>query len=154
MMNRQTVTTQLQEAREALQKNEKEHEILKSLIFGLEGWLEMMGYQEKPTSAQQPKLLDVGRPRRRAAPIRNDGKPSFRSAVLQVLQDARGRPLHCQEILDRARKLGAETNAKDPVKIVDLVGVSLQNERQAPIERVSVLTWRWTGPLDGLAEAR
>lgn len=73
---------------------------------------------------------------------RPKGTRSLRGAVLQIVQDARGAPLHSAEILKRARAMGAETAAKDPKAIIDLMLYSLKKSGK-PVEKTAPRTWRY-----------
>lgn len=136
-MDEQSVRSQLLEVRKTLARNEEEHEILLSLLNGFEGWLRLHA------NGRSPQLtLPLETTQARTAPR---GEISLRSAVLQVLKEARGQPLHSKEILVRATALGAATTSKDPVAIVDLTAYSLQ-KGGATIEKTGPRIWHWAGP--------
>ncbi len=93
-------------------------------------------------SVKQPtlELLDGRKPS--GKPI---GDRSLRSSVLPILQDAGGSPLTTTDILERARAMGADSAAKEPTKVVDLILYTLKKRKGAPIQRVGPQTWRWVG---------
>ncbi len=131
-MDRATVRKQLDEVRTALKRNEDEHRVLVSLLQGYEGWLRL----NPETEVQQLALVPEGPTRK--------GSMSFRSAVLRVLQEARGEPLNVREVLVRATTLGAITGAKNPLGAVDLMAYSLAKNH--PVEKVGPRTWRFIEP--------
>jgi len=131
-MEEKTVRGHLDEVREALKKNEEEREALLEILRGYEGWLRLRG------SNGQLKLAEAKVPL-----AARKGVVSFRSAVLAVLREAHGEPLHSKEILQRALSMGATTTAKSPQAITDLMCYSLKEVH--PIEKVAPRTWRWRG---------
>ena len=145
-MDEVTVREQLHAVREDLERNEAEHAVLESLLKGYEGWLRLMA-GNGVSASQLPMMAAVVNGKARAvngkARTAPKGRRSMRGAVLQVLADARGESIHAKEILRRARELGANTTAKDPEAIMDLMGYSLREGH--PIEKSAPRTWRWVG---------
>jgi hypothetical protein len=88
-----------------------------------------------------PPFIEPSSTKRGRAP---KGTISFRQAVLTVIRDARGEPLHVKEILARTKKMGAITTAKDPHAITDLMSYSLMKSGE-PMKKVAGRTWAWTG---------
>ena len=131
MMEEKTVREHLAEVREALKKNEEEREFLLSVLRGYEGWLRLRG-----SNGRQLEFVES-----KAGPSAPKGTVSFRSAVLTVVREAHGEPLHSKEILRRARAMGATTTAKQPEAITDLMCYSLK--KNYPLEKVAGRTWRW-----------
>ncbi len=41
--------------------------------------------------------------------------------------------------------MGADSAAKEPTKVVDLILYTLKKRKGAPIQRVGPQTWRWVG---------
>jgi hypothetical protein len=131
-MEEKAVRKHLDEVKEALKANEDEHEVLLALLRGYEGWLRLHG------SNGEAQLPLVEAKRSATAP---KGAVSFRRAVLAVLKDAHGEPLHTREILRRAQMMGAATAAKQPDAITDLMCYSLK--KQYPLVKTGPRTWRW-----------
>jgi hypothetical protein len=133
-MEAKTVRLNLEEIRGALARNEEEHDVLLSLLKGYEGWLRL----NPEASAPQMSLpLAEGRTPRPATP----GTISMRGAVLRVLREAHGEPLHSKEILRRVTALGAMSNAKNPLGMMDLLAYSLAKSH--PMKKVGPRTWRY-----------
>lgn len=68
---------------------------------------------------------------------------SFRSAVRQVIESHPDQCLSLQEIFEEVTMLGARTNAKKPLNIVDFVLYHLKNDKGLPLERQSGGLWCW-----------
>ena len=143
-MDEAIVRDQLEQVKAALARNEEEHDALVSIVKGFESWLRLNG------------KAGVTHPLPVVAPTSHNGKPvlarhaikgrvSVRQAVLQVLKDARGEPLHVKEIVRRINDLGAISASKNPAGVVGLVAMSLQKRDNQPIERTAGQTWRWAG---------
>jgi len=141
-MEEKTVRDHLAEVREALKRNEEEREVLLALLRGYEGWLRLRG----SNGATQLILAEP-----KAAPAVPKGAVSFRSAVLTVLREAHGEPLHSREILKRVLSMGATTTAKQPQAITDLMCYSLRDAY--PIKKVGPRTWAWISEPQGPSEA-
>lgn len=133
---------QLRELNEALKKVDEEREVLLSLVRGYEGWLRLHGNKGDTATAPLPVPAPRAKAKRSTATL---GTISLRKAVLQVIREAHGSPVHIKEISARAQALGATTTAKDPFRIVDLVAYNLKTRSDQPLERVSPRSWRWTG---------
>lgn len=144
-MDEKAARALLEEAKTKLVSIEEQREVWLAAVQMAEGWLRVYGSAEKPTvQSSLPGLAKRSRGRRSS----QKGDVSLRSAILQVLKDARGAQLHSKEILNRVRGLGADTKAKDPVGIIDLVAINLKTRSDTPIERVAPRTWRWAGDLE------
>lgn len=128
-MDAKTVEKQLEEVKARLRQIEEEREVLIRLVQGFEGWLRL----HPPASQTSLPIAQVAAP----------PSISLQEAVLQVLKDAHGSPLHAREIYRRALDLGAVTNAKEPVNVTDLV--AWQQAKKHPIEKTAGRTWRWAG---------
>lgn len=137
-MDEKTVREHLSEVKAALDRNEDEHAVLESLLRGYEGWLRLNA-KPIPSQAPQRELPSI---RGRSAPKAGE-RPSIRSQVLRVLQEARGEPLHTREILIRLHNMGFEVGGENPHGMVDLQAYSLRKSH--PVEKVGPRTWRWTG---------
>jgi hypothetical protein len=72
---------------------------------------------------------------------RTKGVRSLRGAVLEVLQKAEG-PLTTKEIWRRVQDLGAETDAHNPVAVVDLTVYQLKRTGE-PVKKVGPATWEY-----------
>jgi hypothetical protein len=139
-MDEQTVRQHLAEIRMRLDELDQEREVLLNLLNGYEGWLNLYTSRD----GQQAVLMEAPPVRPRQPRNRPKGSVSLRSAVLHVLREARGAPLHTREILLRAQQLGARTTGKEPLGVTDLTAYSL-NKTGQPIEKVGPRTWRWAG---------
>lgn len=139
-MDEKEIRKQLQEVRTSLRRNEEEHAVLVSLVKGFEGWLRLSGLNgRKPTQSQ---FADV-------SPAPSEQKaPAFRQAVLQVVKEAQGEPLHVGEILRRAKKLGANTSSKNPENSTDLSLYKWKSNGE-PVEKVRARTWIYAEPMSG-----
>lgn len=84
------------------------------------------------------KLAKLDRARR---DVRPKGSISLRSAVLKVVQEA-GAAIKPAEIWIRAKKLGAASDAKHPVSVVDLMAHQLAKTK--PLKKTSE-GWLYTG---------
>jgi hypothetical protein len=144
-MDAEIVKKHLAEVNEQLGQLDEERDVLVSLVRGYEGWLRLHGHTNgsKPKEAM-PIPLPIKSPAKRGRTA-IQGKVSMRSAVQTVLQRAHGEPIHAREILARARSMGAETSAKNPEAVIDLVCYTLKQRKKAPLERIGPMTWRWVG---------
>lgn len=140
-MDTKTVRTQLTEVTERLASLEVERDVLLSLRTGLEGWLALTATRPVPSNGQVTLDLVERRP--------PSGKPvgsvSLRGTILPILQSAGGAPLTTHEILVRARAKGADSAAKDPEGVIDLILYTLKKRSGAQVERVGPQKWRWAG---------
>lgn len=160
-MDTETVRVQLRDVHAALKRNEEEHEILISLAHGFEGWLRLKG-EDQVTTLPLPNVPTAptrrfrwagsrageatGRPTVKRSP-RTLGAISLRQAVREVLEEARGEPLHVKEIYRRVTGKGALSGSKDPESVTDLIALGLRDRDKLPIEKTTSRTWRWvTGP--------
>jgi hypothetical protein len=141
------VREQLEQVRVALARNEEEHEALVTIVKGFEAWLRLNTRPAVtlPLPVVAAKIENAKPPLARHAV---KGKLSVRQAVLQVLKDARGEPLHAKEIARRVSEMGAVTSSKNPAGVVGLVANSLQTRDSQPIEKVAGQTWRWAATGD------
>ena len=134
-MEAKTVRLNLEEIRGALARNEAERDVLVTLLKGYEGWLRL-----NPEALDPPQMsLPLVQQRLPGPTI--PGTPSMRGAVLRVLREARGEPLHSKEILRRVTALGAVSNAKNPLGMMDLLAYSLAKSH--PMKKVGPRTWRY-----------
>lgn len=136
-MDEKSVRAQLDDVSRELDTLDERREVLLSLVRGFEGWLRLDGSRATTFPLPEPPSKP------RESLTAQKGSVSVRSAVLQVIKDARGEPLHAREIARRMIALGAVTAAKDPPAIVDLVAGSLSKRDGLPIEKVAGRTWRW-----------
>lgn len=139
-MDEKNARRQIQELNAALKALDEDRDVFISLIRGYEGWLRLHGSDASPARATVPKQPAKRRPSRALK-----GTISLRKAVLQVIREAHGSPVHLKEIRARALGMGASTDAKDPDRIMDLVAYNLKSRSGQPLERVSPRSWRWTG---------
>ena len=71
---------------------------------------------------------------------------SLRAAILQVLRESKGEPLHVKEVLQQVEALGAHVRSanNDKVSRVD-VGIYGLKRQGLPVERVRTRTWKYLG---------
>jgi len=130
-MDEKTVRDHMDTIRARLRQLEAERDVLQTLLRGYEGWLRVYVNGNAPSQLSLPP----------APPIH--GKMSIRRAIVQVLKDARGEPLHCKEIWRRAEELGAKTTSKNPAAAVDFTAYTLKE-----IKKVAPRTWSYIGELE------
>jgi hypothetical protein len=130
MIDEHAVREQIRRIQDALHKNEAERDALLTMLRGAEAYLRARVNGQTDLPVPQVPLLE-------AVP------QSLRGAILKVLRDARGEPLHVSEIWKRAQALGATSNASRPMSAVDLALYGAQNRQ--PIERAGPGKWRWKG---------
>lgn len=146
-MDKTTAKGELRAVQERIAVIDLERDALLKWRDGLESWLALQGTNGSASVATakvvQPKL-GLGGPK--SAP---SGKPvgtvSLRSAVLDIVREAGGRPLAATDILRLARSRGADSAAKNPEQVVDLILYTLRKRNHQPLERVDKGTWRWVG---------
>ncbi len=140
-MDAQTVRGQLEEVTERLATLEAERDVLLALRKGLEGWLALVPQAGARSNGQV--ALDLTEPRRPSGkPV---GSVSLRGVIIPIVQAAGGEPLTAREILVRARAKGADSSAKDPEGVVDLILYTLKKRNGVPVERIGPRKWRWAG---------
>ena len=138
-MDGQTLRQRLREATTEYSDLEARREALANIIKGYEQLIRLDGTPELPQAQPEAQTLPL--------PIDGSAKGtvSFRSAVIRVLKDAHGEPLHIKEIYQRAVALGAVSGAKEPVRVTDLLIYSLIKRSQMPIDKTAPATYRWAG---------
>jgi hypothetical protein len=142
-MDETSVRAQLREVQNALKINEQEREVLMSWLAGLEGWLRLTG-RTAPVSGKAAN----GPMTKGILPKESDGdnqdRPpiSYRKAVLAVLQESPGQPIHTAELVKRVKEKGAVSNAKDVKGITDLNILNLM-KKHPEIKKVAPRTWQW-----------
>ena len=139
-MDAKNIRTQLEEVTDRLAVLDAERDVLLSLRTGLEGWLAL---QQNGKTSNGQGTLDLTEPHRPTGkPV---GSTSLRGVIIPILQAAGGQPLTTKEILVRARSRGADSAAKDPEGVVDLILYTLKKRNGKPVERVGPQKWRWAG---------
>ena len=140
MMDKASVKAQLDQVRERLGVIDAERDVLNTIRAGLEAWLGLAEGKGR-NSAKQPTL-------RLGDPKSPTGKPvgsvSLRGQVLPILKAA-GRPMTTSEIYASAQGRGAQSGAKDPAGVVDLILYTMKKRNGAQVERVGPQKWRWAG---------
>ena len=134
-MDEGTIRNTLDELRNELEQLDSRRERVLEAYRGLEALLALH------TSAGNPPLFTMLSTNSKTKP---KGKRSMRGAVRKVIREAHGQPLHSTEILRRARALGANTAAKNPAAIIDLLMYAYKGEGY-PVEKTEPRTWRWAG---------
>ena len=71
---------------------------------------------------------------------------SIRAAILQVLRESKGEPLHVKEVLQQVEALGAHVRSanNDKPSRID-VGIYGLKRQGLPVERVATRTWKYLG---------
>lgn len=132
-MDENAIRNTMDELRSELEQIDARRERVLEAYKGLEALLALQSGGSNPPLFSMPSSNNVTKPK---------GKRSMRGAVLQVVKDAHGQPLHSTEILKRARALDANTSAKDPTAIIDLLMYAYKKEGQ-PVEKTEPRTWRY-----------
>jgi hypothetical protein len=142
-MDSATVREHLRELNERLADLDQEREVVRNLIVGYEGWLRL---SDRPPEPKAPGAAK-GKPEKARSPRSSavKGKISLSQAVLRVVKEAHGQPLHGREIASRVQAMGAQTTSARPERGMELLLYSHRNRGQRELERVAPLTWRWTG---------
>lgn len=130
----------IDETNQRLGAIEREHASLLSALAAYEDRLSFLEGGEPSETARASRALN---PRTQSVAGRQ-GTIGLVSAVLEVLQDAQGEPLHVKAILPRALAKGARTNAKNPLGVVDMVAANLRRDGK-PVDKTGPRTWRWVG---------
>jgi len=136
-MDADTVSKQLQEVQAELRRVEATRDVLTNLVKGYEGWLQL-----KEAGVQGSLLPDAVEKAVQKRSTEKRGVISVRGAILQVLKDAHGEPLHAAEIWKRAYNMGARTKVAEPKDLMDLNLISLR-KRHPEITRVEPRTYVW-----------
>jgi hypothetical protein len=137
-MDETTLRSRLREAYGELNQLDERREALTDLVRGYEKLIRLNGLPPVENEQNNPTLS-------LPTPGRQKGTVSMRSAVQQVLREARGEPLHIREVYHRAQALGATSDAKNPVRITDLLIYTLIHRGGLPIQKVAPATYRWIG---------
>ena len=135
-MDRAALQKQMEEVRDLIAKNEREHEGLLALLKGFEGWFRL-----NPEDGVSPAQLEFPAPGRGVTPL---GTMSFNKGVVSVLKQAHGEPLRDVVIWRRMQALGVKSNAENPVG-----WVNREATKHAKIEKAGPKTWRWIWLING-----
>ena len=143
-MDKNTAKGELAAVMDRLAVIDRERDALLKWRDGLQSWLDLQGTAsgKAPIAVQAALPLDEAR-KPTGKPV---GTASLRSTALAIVREAGGRPLTTREILDRAQARGADSAAKDPENVVDLILYTLRKRQHAPLDRPAPRTWRWVGP--------
>jgi len=135
MLDEATIRRQLEDYRGRLARIDDERSAVTDVVRSLESLLKAVSPPDH--KSEGPPTFPATRPRS-STPV---GSVSMRSAVARVMRSAK-RPMHTRDVMAEAQKLGASTNAKVPLSVVDLVLLNLA--KKGNVERVAPRTWRWT----------
>lgn len=135
MVDEAEIRRQLEDYKRRLGGIDDERAALIEVVRSLESLLKAVG---RPDHVSEGPLTFPPARTKSSTPV---GSVSMRSAVAQVMRDAKG-PLHTREVMSRAQAMGASTNAKVPLSVVDLVLLNLAKNGKA--ERTAPRTWRST----------
>lgn len=141
LLNEHDIHAALAKVSDELQRVEARKDTLLAARKGLEALLDLVSSTDA-VSQWQPLFHLPADPSRR--PNQPKGTTSLRGAVLRVVKEAGGEPLHAMDIYRRAAMLGAATSSPNPIAIVDLMMYSLRKSA-VPVEKVRPRTWRWIG---------
>lgn len=130
----------IEETSQRLAVIEREYASLTSALVVYEDRLRFLEGDTAPRQSVQSRALN---PRTRSVAGRQ-GTIGLVSAVLAVLREAKGEPLHVRDILPRALEKGAKTNARNPLGVVDMVAANLRRDGK-PVAKAGPRTWRWVG---------
>jgi hypothetical protein len=136
MLDEATIRRQLAEYRGRLARIDDERAALTEVVKSLESLVKAVGEPDHVSNG--PITFPPARPSTGSKPI---GSVSMRSAVARVVREANA-PIHTREVMARAQAMGATTNAKVPLSVVDLVLLNLK--AKGKVERTAPRTWRWT----------
>jgi hypothetical protein len=141
-VDKTTAKGELRSVEERLAVIDLERDALLKWRDGLVSWLALQAPSGNGTVVQPRLPLGEGRSMPSGKPV---GSLSLRRAVLDIVREAGGRELTTDDILQRARTRGADSAAKDPANVVDLILYTRRKRDHAPLERTRARTWRWVG---------
>lgn len=131
-MDATSIRDQLNETRARLEQVEEEREILTTLIAGFEGWLRLHPIAAAVTAtASLPPVSHQNFAK---------GTISLRAAIRQALEESVGEVVHTRDLYHRALALGAITESKQPLNVVDLHLAHLR--KNMDIEVLGQRRWR------------
>jgi hypothetical protein len=139
MMDETTIRRQLADFENRLAHIDDERQALQDIVKGYQTLLRAMSDPDEASSRPITFPASLAMSKASSTIV---GSVSMRSTVARVLREAGGRAMHSREILEMAEKAGARTTAKDPVAVVDLVVLGLQ--QKGKVEKAGPRTWRWT----------
>ncbi|MBA4181408.1 MAG: hypothetical protein C0506_12525 [Anaerolinea sp.] len=153
-MDSKAANEQLIWVRTQLAQLDKEREALAKIESGLVEWLNLQ--QPHPQPQLTPTAVKMDGPKISAAghPYENKAKGSIsmRAAIRQILAESPNQDIHTKEILDRARVMGAVTDAKNPLGVIDL-NMARFLEIMPGLEKVRGRKWRFNQPTANAAGA-
>lgn len=95
----------------------------------------------------EPKRSPV-RPTTPTGQFAPKGDIPLQQAILQALQEARGKGMTVEAIYQRALELGARSGSGRPLMVVSQTAKNLRSRHNHPIERDGATgEWRWAGPI-------
>lgn len=130
MLNERGVRDQLTEVRNALAKMDEEKKALQAIEGSLVRWLDLHSVQEAQLPLQAPATNG------KADKFKTLGTIKFEEAIIRALRNREGNPMSSKDILAAAQGIGAKTNAKDPLKVVEWYLYDIQHKNRAPIKKL------------------
>jgi hypothetical protein len=140
MMDEATIRHQLADYRNRLEHMDDERKALQQIVEGLESLLRATGSAPSGTKAANKPATAKVAVKASNVPV---GSISMRSAVMEYMRNAKSEPRHSRDVLAGVSALGAHTNAKEPISVIDLVLLGLV--KKGRVEKVAPRTWRWIG---------
>ena len=146
-MDDQTIRIRLEEVKSDLARIELERDALLGLVQNYERLLRLavrVTASQLPLPAAEKAAVKSGLASRFKG--KQPGGISNRVLIRDIVKQANGEPLHCQEIWRRAVAQGATTDSTTPLNIVDsmLRGWMAQGE---PLQKLGGRRWRWATPV-------
>ena len=141
-MDNETIRQQLAAYQGELVRLDHERQMILKIIEGIQALAALNQQRAQitqpslpfpPESSPQP--ISSGRPK---------GTIALRQAVFRVIREGRGRPIPIREILARAQAMGAVSESKNPLRVVDSLAYNWQKAGE-PVVRVSPSSWKWDG---------
>jgi hypothetical protein len=150
MLNEQSVRDQLKEVRAALGKLDAERKALEAIVTSLVTWLDLhtdVGGTQLPLEAQVAAPTNGktnGKTRSKSKPLFTTlGTIALKAAVKRVMRNRENEPIETEQILAKALEMGAQTNADEPLKVVEWILYDLMKKGE-PIRRLAPHVYVYT----------
>lgn len=124
----------MENVREELNRLDAQRAALDAILRGYE----LLERTTSENGVKQTRQLSLGVPGRGGEV---QGSISFSKGLVEVIQQARGEPLHAKVIWERMQEIGVKSKAKRPMGFVSLVA-----GKYSEIEKAGASTFRWIGP--------
>lgn len=143
MLNEQGVREQLDEVRAALTKMDSERDALVQIEKSLVQWLDLHG-PRLPLEQRAPAAVTSSKPKDTPR-FKTVGSIRLADAIIRTLRN-REAPMHTRDILETARSMGADTNSKDPEKVVEWTIYDIMKKRKAPLKKKKAHYFYYAAP--------